>query len=790
MRTWSLGPGDPLQLTLAADFRLCSPDYSNDHIWEVEPGGGDPPALALTTTYGLRARRMRIFPRFHLQNTALSDPAGFAVPPVLRRFAPNFLHFTCEPFPALQVNIEYWVPDSHTVAGRIGFLNRGAEPVSVLLELCAQLVPIDGQPMAETTMQAVNVLAGRTSDLSPVIFLTGGPLPGPGPYPSLTVDLALAAGGTRTLTWVEAALASASESFDHARRVAARPWDAEIAHLELVNAADTVEIHTGDPDWDAAFALTQKQAFSLFMGPGAHLPAASFVLARQPDHGYSHPGDGTDAPPVWSGQTALESAYLASCLPGAPHLLAGLIQNFLSTQLPDGTVDGKPGLLGQRGRWQCPPLLARMAWDYARRSGDFEFLRGVYPKLTSFLGSWLSDVHDRDGDTFPEWDHPTQAGLEDHPRYQPGQPESQASGLPYVETPALAAMLASEFRALAKIAAALRMPVSAQEHTTTAKHLSAHVEVCWDDGKGLYRARDRDSHLSPGGQEVIVQSGPGKVTVRQSFGQPRRLLVRLQFKSAQVRYPHIVLRGRLSHTARMEQFERADFQWSEESATAITRGLFTSLSSLEVAGIEKRDRVTVRVMDFQDEDLSLFLPLWAGIPSLGRVHTLLHRHLLAADRFGRPFGFPWMASPSLKPADACEAVHIPWNAMLGEGLLAYGLREEAARLTARLMAAVIESLKKQRAFYRAYHAETGKGLGERNPVQGLAPLGLFLQALGVEIHSPCQVTLRGKNPFPWPVTVKYRGLVVTRQMEKTTVAFPDGQTVILDDPTDAVITEE
>jgi hypothetical protein len=47
--------------------------------------------------------------------------------------------------------------------------------------------------------------------------------------------------------------------------------------------------------------------------------------------------------------------------------------------------------------------------------------------------------------------------------------------------------------------------------------------------------------------------------------------------------------------------------------------------------------------------------------------------------------------------------------------------------------------------------------------------------------------LTGKNPFPWPVTVKYRGLTVTRQAEQTVVAFPDGQTLTLDDPTDAVV---
>jgi hypothetical protein len=103
------------------------------------------------------------------------------------------------------------------------------------------------------------------------------------------------------------------------------------------------------------------------------------------------------------------------------------------------------------------------------------------------------------------------------------------------------------------------------------------------------------------------------------------------------------------------------------------------------------------------------------------------------------------------------------------------MQTDAALLTARLMSAVIQNLKKQHAFFRAYHAETGEGLGERNTLQGLAPLGLFLETLGIIIQSPTRLTLSGKNPFPWPVTVKYRGLTVTRQAEQTVVRLMLGR---------------
>ena len=87
--------------------------------------------------------------------------------------------------------------------------------------------------------------------------------------------------------------------------------------------------------------------------------------------------------------------------------------------------------------------------------------------------------------------------------------------------------------------------------------------------------------------------------------------------------------------------------------------------------------------------------------------------------------------------------------------------------------------------YQRYHAEDGSGIGERNALSGFAPVGLFLGCLGVTLLSPNTVRLEGSNLFPWPVTLKYRGLTVQRGMESTTVTFPNGaETVITStDPT-------
>jgi hypothetical protein len=797
MRAWTLGPGDPLALTLAADFRLCTPDYVNDHIWELETSGGDPPALSLRTTYGLRACSMRIFPRFSLGSQTVSDPALFPHPPRLLRFFPNALKLDFSPLPGIEVLAEYWAPDSHSAAGRFTFTNSSGRAAGFLFELCGQLIPLEGQSLAPVSRQMVNVLAGHSTDLAPVLYLTGGPVAGPGPYPSLAIDLELEIAGRRTLTWAQAALATQEESFHAAQRAAARPWEAEQARIERVNATQTIEVRTGDPDWDAAFALSQKTAFGLFFGPSQQLPQPSFVLTRQPDQGFSPRGDGSDYPHLWNGQPVLEACTLASLLPGAPELAAGLVRNFLVARSRDGTVDCKPGLAGQRGRWLAAPFLASLAWQTFQITRDLDFLGEVQDGLEAITRGWFDRAHDRDGDGFPEWDHSLQTGLEDNPAFTVWQEGGQGADISSTESPALAALLCREAQAHASIAEALNQPDKCKQWEMESDRLQLVVEECWDARASLYHLRDRDTHLSPAGRSLGAQRGVGTHPLGKSFKQPVRLLVRLELKGETSHRPEISLRGQNGQAPQAERLEQRDFQWCAGRAVATSRKVYTSVAEIQIGGLEKRARVSVSVMDFSAEDVTLFLPLLAGIPDSQRALKMVNQALFAADRFGGSFGVPMGAiSPHPRSAPVClpvraslrEAVLLPWNILIGEGLLGYGLRAEAAQLTKRLMSAVIQNLKQQHAFARAYHVDSGAGIGERNPVQGLAPLGLFLDTLGVRIGSPQRINLSGKNPFPWPVTVKYRGLTITRHADQTLVVFPDEQTLTLDDPTDAEIT--
>lgn len=788
MRTWTLGAGDPLHLTLACDARLASPDYANDQTWQLDLGGGEPAALGLRSTYGLRARLMRLFPRFVQGGKALHDPQNFVSPPRVTYFAPNFLEVTFSPLSGLKVAAEYWAATSQIVAGRLTLLNQGVTPLQFSLEWVAQLAALEGQSMTPAQRQSVNILTGRTAALSPVLFMTGGAQPGSGPHPSLALTLDLPAGASRQFTWALASLAEEQESFEAARRTAARPWEAERARLERLNESQSVEIFTGDLDWDAALAFSQRAAFGLLLGSSPQLPNPSFCLTRQPDSGYSPAGDGSDYQRFWNGQAAPEAYWLTSLLPGAPEIGRGLLENFLAVQEQDGAIDAKPGLAGQRARVLAAPLLASLAWKLHQRQPDPQFLSKNYPALQKFFWAWFSPARDQDRNGLPEWQNVAQSGFDENPLFDGWHEWSQGIDINTVQSPALTAMLYREAACLQRMAELHGRAADAALLQRQAEILKQGTLACWDEDGGFYRYADRDTHLSLSGKILSDRQASSSLDLQKEFKDPTRLVLRIHGQNEALKRPRVTISGKLNGVEQNETLNWHAFRFSASGAVATTQKTFDSLGHFEFDGLNRKDRLTIQTVDLSIPDQTLLLPLWANLPDERAAHNLLFRTLLDADRFDHPFGIPAFPRAFVPAADAlCMSVHLPWNALVAEGMLAYGYRREAARLMAHLMSAVIQNLKRGQSFHRAYHAESGAGLGERDSLYGLAPVGLFLSLLGVEIFSPRKVALRGENPFPWPVTVKYRGLTVQRLSGHSEVIFPNGQSAQVADPANTLI---
>ena len=781
MHTWNFTPEHSISLTLAADARMGPTDFTNDQIWELKLGGSEPPAVSLETTFGLRARLCRIFPRFIYSGKVVNDPSQFSHPIIIHRYFPNYLELSFKPFSCINVKLDYWVPGSHVIAGRIKISNTTHEKCAVQLEWAEILLPsTDGSRMTVNEIGLTTLLAGKTSDLTPVLFLTGGAHAGKSPYPSLQLSSVIPAHGEQEARWAHASLGDINESYNLTKEVINKNWPAEFSRISRENSKQ-MEIHTGNKDWDTAFLLSQTLSYQFFLQPTQYCKALSVVATRKPDQGFSLLGDGSDYNHLWNGQTPIDSQYLTNILfPASPELIKGLLDNFLDVQTREGEIDLKPGLTAQRSRLLASPLLADISLQFYEYSNDIDYLNAIYPKLLSFFLSWFSSTRDRDGDQIPEWDQAVQTGFEDLPFFSYLDPSFLGVDISTIESPGLSSFLYRECKSLLKIGKITNSNDIIIQLESYAEKLKSMVDESWSEQEACYLYRDRDSHVSIPGEKLGTLKGAGIIEIHKDFQQPVRPTIYIESQDEITHPANIFIHGiGVTGTHRVEHLPAGRVHWQHRFGYVTSAYSYNSIEHIEINGIHPDDTAIAQSVNYSFMDQSLLFPLWAGIPSKERANILVNLTVMNKNKFLGPFGLrSWISFPGLSEIpEEYHGLHLPWSALILDGLLQYGEINKAAELFMRIMKPVCKSIQKDLTLNQSYHSVTGKPLGVQNSIPSLIPIGLFLKILGIKIISPFVVEITGHNPFPWPVTVNFQGLTVIKQEKKTLVVFPDRQTI-------------
>lgn len=774
------------RVRLAADARMSKTNYTDDQIWELSLSGGDPDALSVSTSYGLRTRSVRIFPAFGLKGEIVTAPAEFFTKPALSAAFPSYARVDCSPFPRVGMRCEYWVPESNVLAGRTILANTGEEPLDLQFILFTMhAAGPDGHAFSQLRMEGVNVLAGAAGNLQPVLFLGGGAVPAEAVFPGLLVSTLLIPGESRSWTWAHAGLEKERESFQVARAAASENWDGRTARLEMLNTR-YVHIETGEPAWDQAFFLSQRTALASMMSGNYELPYPSYVNGRLPGRGFSREGRGRDYDDNWSGQSLQETGLLISNLKySAPEMAKGLLLNFLHRQRLDGFAPARPGLAGGTSRHRCPPLLAAEIWKLYQFTRDRDLLLSTRDGLVSLFNSWFLEEQDRDSDGFPEWDHVLHAEFERWRTFVPWHKWSQAMNLNMAETVDLLAFLLREAASLQFIFEELNEYERVEELFTHQQRLLELLDAVWEEEEGIFFHRDRDTHEILDSE--LLGEGEGEFTIEldRRFEYSVRVLGRIQGAENESRHASIHVHGRGKRgRGRVEKLGHRQISWFRELGSVTSEKTYRYIEKIEVFGVSSSFRTQILIPGTRYYDSGMLLPLWSRSLDQRRADRLVREHLLDPERFWLPGGIPQCAQgASGEDSDngaGCCVVSPVRTRQIGQGLLNHGFREEAADLFKNLMGAVTNTLEEDQCFRSLYDARDLTGVGGRDSVQGLVPLDLFLSTLGVELISPCLFTVEGSNPFPWPVTIRWKGLTIRREGEVTDVTLPDGQQLRLE----------
>ncbi|NPA07108.1 MAG: hypothetical protein GXO54_06880 [Chloroflexi bacterium] len=770
-------PLDATGILLAADAREGRTTYAHDVIWRLRAQPGFKGGLIFETQAGLRVQSWRLYPRFHLpQQAPLQAPDHFAQGPVLYRYTPNYAALVYEPLPGLRVQAEYYIFASHGAMGRLAFVNLGPHTVRLTFAWVADLLPLepDDQPFAPQRRGGLVFLQARLGSYVPVLFLTGGPEGVDASPPALSLPIALAGGQSRRLVWTLVLTQDEEESLRQARRWAAQPWDAIRARLELWDART---VHVAFPDNPSRSWLAlrgRNTALRLLMGPTSALPRPFLVRRRNPEHGYSPSGTGRDYGVDWSGLTPSEAWYAAVAywLTSSPETVAGWVENYLTTaDEATGFIDGRPGLGGQRGRFLASPLLVDLAWRAYQATEDRTFARRVYGPLARFLARWLEPEEDADQDGWPEWRHGLQMGLPPFPLSAGWLPGSPGVDLRVVENPALLAFLDRAYHRLTQLAQVAGVAPPPAVEARRAAWREALQEM-WSPQRGYALNRDRDAHISPPGRVIARGRGSDRLDLDLTFPVALRVVVQLESTSTIPRAARVTVTGR-DHRGRMAKWvlEGQQWRWYGEHGFGTGPVPMRELHRVVIEDVDRGVRWRVVAPDWSWGDITLLAPLWAEMLTPEQARTMVQRAILPAQRFGHPWGLPVLAGQRSDAPEAWRGVWPFWNALVVEGLMAYGFWDEAVALLQRWLDAQTRLLDEHGWLYEVYHADTGQPLDGPEGLYGVPPLGLVLRAAGVQV-APRRITLTG--PFRWaePLTVRLAGWTLTRSADGVQVYGP------------------
>lgn len=778
MRDWQTALHTLGSVPLAADPRLTQGPLTKDHIWSLTTQHIQPQALTLISNVGMQAQAYQIFPIFVEDDNPLHQPGEFAASPVIHHLATNYLTLSFAHQQSVRSTLTCWVPECQTAAGQYTFTNLSKTPQTFHFRLAAILKPLrDGQPMQAITHEGRTLLGGTAGQLTPLLFLSGGAGGGRGPYANLSLKVELPPKGSKTIRWVTSAAGSKADSYQLIQDIHSRHWPSEFAKIENMLEGQ-LQIHTGDPMWDLTFALSQKIAFGSIAGTGSERDQFTFRDGRLNPEGHFPSAMNGAQPPLL---TPLQSLYAADALgPTTPGIMESLLAPFLAAQKDDGFIPFRSHPKEDQDLLASPYLVS-LAWKIYQNNRDLSSLGEVFPDLLAYLKNWFQGGNDRDSDGLPEWSRVRQTEGTAHPTH-PSQGKWYLNPkIDTLESPALCALLHHEIHLLENMAEEIQQQGQIAPLLARQEPLVAAIRGSWDEGSNLFQRWDRDSHHTSGEALLTENNGPGLIILKKKLEPPARLVIHLQSSQPLSPKTRVFLHGEGREEEHwVESFSSHDFHWVQNHGRATSKHIYSFVEYVVPYGIDRGVTLGVHRANYLSDDIMLLLPLRSPAPSDDQVKALIADWIQDEDRLGSEYGL------QSKPGSGAP-ISIVWNYLICDGLLKRDQRQLAASLMTRIMKLIIKNLASSRSFFAEYHGVTAAGMGSGYEITGMAPLGLFLRILGVRIEHQREVVVEGKNPFPWPVSIRYRGLDVHRGREETTITFPTGQRTTIADAAHKVV---
>mgnify|MGYP003586440893 CR=1 FL=1 len=760
-----------LSQLLCCDIRFTQPDIPNDQVWKLEVGQVQPTALSLMTTYGLRAKRMHLFPEFSMEGNVLRDPAQFTRLPEVQFASTNFISVHFSPFPSIDVTYRIWVPTSQVLVGEMLIQNSSSSTLTPGVDWGIQLQPIrSGNPMKPVQMGLSTVLQGECEDLFPVFYLTGAVHPSQTALPGLGSKLLLLPNTNKQITWVLASQTSIDSSFQKARQYSSKSLEVEQITIEMADHRDHVLISTLQPFKNYWLEKSQQLASALIMPATRKMAHPTYVSTRGIENGFILHPELLESHTEWAGQTLPEIWQLAqNLLPGQPQVILGLLQNMLDQQQPDGKIDYRVSPSGKPSGLSSPPILAQLTADLLPFLGENENAREVFPRLIAFLKSWVR-FSDRDGLDLSPLLHPFQTSLEPTTSEQFEELVDFWFEQKYISEIFLQCLLYREVNDLQQLSRQMEITDEDEWLEKVRQSLAVSLLKTYDQLMTIPAGDSSSKYPLPGEdlRQRIKRNGTRRPRI--TFSTPQKIFLRLTSDTGLPKDFHCLLSGWSALGKPIElQVTAASLIVMGNQRFFVSPESFSRLDTVEIHGLPVNIQAEFGQAESGRQSIIPLMLLNTGLLSDQQVTALLRKihlreHLSAAGMtlFAHPSGRSGLRlSPFL-----CGFII--------EGLLRYH-KIAPARQAYENQFFTPHHLPLRDPFHRKWELPVS--------LRDMAPLRLFLSIHGLQRISPREIILTHQiNRKQDAFTVQYNQMTLMMNLAITEVLMESGEVISLNQP--------
>ena len=745
---------DPIGLTLAA--RSSRQPNDPDLVWQLELNQNNP--IELCSSLNLQAQSFSLFPSFQFGETQVSELKDFFAFPRVDTLLQDYIEVVGNPTETIESCLEYFTDSPQSLLGRVTLCNLSNSRQEAVYTLNAQLASMgDFSPLASTRVGNHTILKAQTGNLTLSIAFDVATKAILSPIQALRWKRFIEAGQSVSFYWRLQAHTQAALLARGLEKPFPTNWDATISRKRVEDQNQSLQIICEDPDWQLVFDSMQRQARQLLLDDGQSL---RYYRMRNPANSLMAEKSAA-ALGVGLGRADALSLYqlCLSLLPTQAQDCERLLDHYLQ------------GLTNpSKGNRELPtPILANLVWRIFKHTLNLDFLKRHYPILKELCFAWFEKAQDRDIDGLPEWSSNLQTGLSNLPCFDlldsTGFPALPSSA----ESTGLAALLELELEAVGLVAHLLEdNPTEAVAHSL--RNRLADGLDGWLSSDAAHGLRNATTHRSSPGSLLFEGPFSGILLVGQCLQQINQVCGQLSAKSFNQKPLSLQISGKGEAGGSLSEIiARDDIHWLPGIFFFQSKSVFSEVQSLTVEPSAQDYNLRLFTPDYSSANIMQLLTLLPAEEGAD-LSAALKAHLGFLPS-SLSYGVP--ENLNIETSSTDESVNMAWNALLIEHMVKNNQHALAGKLFARLVSPVKNNLKSLHRSSERYLAQTGKSRGNLNHVNGLLPLELLLDIAGIRIINAEIVTILGENGLPWPITLRYQGLEITRDGKNTQITFAD-----------------